>query len=431
MQNETLLQKNLPDGLRGPTATGTIVIVLLFGAIGIWGYVAPLESTVVAEGRIAVETERKIIQHLEGGIVQEILVKESDFVVAGQPLLRLQPLVAQSKSTRALDQYNYARASEHRLQAEINSAKTFPVSEDMHEYAEFLPKQKKLFDANLEDKKLQLQLLDTNVAILNTRIKGYEARSQSMRDQISVLQEEIEDLSQLFEKGYVSRTRILALERELFRLEGAIGQNDSRIADALEQIAEQELQKSYFLTDFRRGAVEQLSNVRQFMRTVSEELAIAQNELERVDVLAPLDGYVQNVQIHTIGGIISPAQPLMEIVPAQDLLIIRAAVFAQDRDAINMGQQAEIQFSGIADRNLPIMRGTVKNISPDAQFDENLGFSYYDTVIHVDEDLPEIVQKSIIPGFPAQVFITTGEKTVFESIFKSASSLFTRSLRET
>lgn len=427
-----------PTNARPIILVGLLFVLVMFGGLGTWAATAPLDSAVIAPGTIIVESNRKAIQHLEGGIVRDILVDEGDQVEAGDVLVRLDATRAAANEAVNRKSLNEALALEARLVAEKNDADSVTFPEDLKARAETDPD----VAALLEDQRGQFQerkrSIEGQIAILKQRIQQYrqeivglEAQHQSGLRQRDIFKEELVGLRELYEKGYYPRTRILAMEREVANLEGTIGSTLADIARAEKGIGEADLQIIQTRQKFREEVVARLREVRNEIGQIREKLVVARDTLERIDIRAPLDGTVQNIQIHTQGGVIRPGDTIMEIVPLDDRLVIEGQVSPTDIDSVRPGLEAEVRLSALSMRKTPIILGEVTTVSQDRIVDERQNTAYFRMEVVVpDEELAKLGEQTLTAGMPAEVVVKIGERTVLDYIVKPLTDYFAKAMTE-
>jgi len=426
-----------PTNPRPIILMGLLVVLVMFGGLGTWAATAPLDSAVIAPGTVIVESNRKTIQHLEGGIVDEILVDEGDVVQPGDILVRLDATRAGAEAAVTRKNLDEALALEARLTAENQRAErvTFPEvltsRADDPDVAAAMAGQREQF---LERKRS----LDGQIAILNQRIQqfsqeieGLRAQHDSKLRQHEIFKEELVGLRELYEKGYYPRTRILAMEREVADLEGTIGSTLAEIARAEKGIGEAELQIIQTRQKFREEVVAQLREVRNEIGQLREKLVVTQDTLDRIDIRAPLAGTVQNMQVHTQGGVIRAGDPIMEIVPLDDRLVIEGQVSPVDIDAVHPGLEAEVRLSALKLRSTPIILGEVTTVSRDRIVDERRETAYFRIEVVVpDEELAKLGEQSLSAGMPADIVVKIGERTMLDYIVKPITDYFAKAFTE-
>lgn len=421
---------------------GYITIVLAFGVFGSWASTAPLASGAVAGGTVSVYSSRKIVQHLEGGIVSDILVQEGDLVEAGQELVLLDRKQAQGNVSVFSARYALLRATEARLEAESVDAEEINFPEDIADSAAlqvstggmstFASLQETLFRDRKTTKAGQVSILRVRIEQLEEELIGLEAQRRSLNEQLESISEEVERLRRGQEGGFVAGNQFTQLSRAKMEIEGNLGQMTANIARTRQSIAETELQILQINQEYVERASTELRDIRDQVNETSERLKQAQDVLERTVIRAPVRGMVQDVQIHTTSGIIRPAEHLMDIIPLDDDLIVNARIRPVDIDTIGVGTVAEVRFSAFSGRTTPVIYGTVRVISQDIiQPDDPRVEPYYVARIEVaEQDVPAEIKGRLVPGMPAEVILLSGERTLAQYLVKPLQDAFSRSLLE-
>ena len=416
---------------------GYFVIFMFFGVLGTWSYYAPLSSAVIASGTIVVESSRKIVQHFEGGIVREILVEESTPVKAGDVLVRLENTQALASEAVIGNQLYDNLALEARLLAERDKLQRIVFPEELLARSNKVNIKTIMDDQSTQFLKRQSSLLG-QVNILNARASQYQsqisgliAQRAGMHEQVKIFKEELVGLRELYKDGFYPRSRILAMEREIARLDGEIGQVAAEIAESQGGESETYLQIEQLQQTFGEEVVSELRQVRTQISDLRERLIVAVDVLKRIEIIAPQSGIIQNMKIHTIGGVIRAGDPLMEIVPSDDKLIVRAQVSPLDIDNVHVGLKSEIRLSAFSTRRITTIMGIVESVSPDQIFDEITREVYFQAIVVVDEStVPDDIMDRITPGMPAEVVITTGNRTVLDYLISPIEDMLVRSFRE-
>ena len=417
---------------------GVLIIAVLFGGLGTWAAFAELSSAAIAPGVVAVDTNWRTIQHLEGGIVSEILVKDGDRVERGDVLLRLDPTRTQASLMIVNSQLDLARATEVRLLAERNGLDrlVFPqhlveraASDD--EVATILSGQELLFQARQSSLVGQAQILRQRIEQLNDQIAGLEVQQSSSNKQIELIAEELDGLRALYEEGYVTRSRILALERESERLIGERGEDLAAIARAKTAIGESELEIIQLEKGFQEQVSTELRDVQAEVFDLEQRQVAAADQFSRIEIRAPESGTVLGMRAYTVGGVINPGDPILNIVPEGDSLIIKAHVLPTDIESMAIGQLAEVRFSGLSQRKTPILHGEVIGLSADRLVDQQSGESYYETRVMITKgELSKLGDIQLIPGMPAEVMILTGERTALAYLLDPILDGLSRSFKQ-
>ena len=425
-------------GLRLPIIIGFTIIALFFGALGGWAALAPLESAAIAPGEVTIDSNRKTIQHLEGGIIGEILVRDGDIVSAGHVLVRLEEIQSRAELELLRSRYVMASAVEARLIAERDGWDEVAFPEwllDRLEEAEIIETvsgQINIFASRRESFGHQSSILRRRIAQFGEEIKGLEGQISAENSQLALIAEESEDVRRLVELGLARRPRLLALERETAALEGRRSQNMARIARAKQSISEAELHISELRTTMVNEVVQQLSETQAEMFDLAERIRASNDKLVRTEVRAPIGGTIVNLQVHTTGGVVAPGAPLLDIVPSDDPLVIEAQIDPSDIDVVHVGLNAQVRISAFSQRNMAPIAGVVTYVSADRFNDERTGIGYYVARIKLQEkDLAAALQGAVLqPGMQAEVMITTGARTALEAIISPLSGSFNRAFRE-
>ena len=430
------MQKKTPiPDWKVPAIAGYAVITLAFGVLGGWSALASLDSAITAQGVVSAETNRKTVQHLEGGIVREIHVREGQHVEAGQLLFRLD--LTQSKAGYELQrhQLDSAIAQEARLTAERDG------SEEIAFPAELLDRKN---DPNVEraisdqvaqfrerdgSLKGQVQILEAKVEQYNSEIEGLRQERNGTTGQLKFVDEELVDVHYLFDRQLTQKSRLMSLEREKSRLEGVIGRSNADEAKALNGISEARLQIRQLRQKFQEDVATAMQETRQKINDLREKTRVAQDVLSRDDIVSPSSGVVQNLRVFTTGGVVKPGEPLLDVVPEHDALIVQAHVQTQDTENLRPGMEAEIRFSSFHTRILPIIMGRVESISRDRLTDEQTKQPYFLAQV-VAVDIPGAIKERLSAGMPADVIFPTGERTVLDYLVRPLKDRMRSVMRE-
>lgn len=416
---------------------GLLVIGITFLGFGTWSAFAPIASGAHAPGVVIVETRRKTVQHLEGGIIQEILVRDGDWVEEGRSLIRLDPTQPQATYEILRGRMDEELALESRLIAERDELEAikFPDSLALRERSEavirLMADQSAVFNARRNEIVSQIDILEQRIGQLAEQINGMKAEQVSNRKQTRLINEELTSIRSLAEKGYASLSRVRALERTAAELEGDYAARVSDMARTQVAIGETRLEILQAKQTFRRGVLDELNAVRARIAEIAQQLNRARDVLARTEIRAPTSGYVVGMNIHTVGGVISPGTPILDLVPAGDKLIIEAQVRTIDIDRIYPGLEADVRFSGLPHRSTPLLKGAVRTVSADAITNAETGMSHYNIQVEIpDDELKKLVGVTLRPGMPAEVLVNTGERTALDYFISPWSQLFESALRE-
>jgi HlyD family secretion protein len=425
-------------GQRRSAVAGYALIILTFGVMGGWAAVAPLDRGVVAQGVIMVEDNRKVVQHFEGGMVSEVLVREGQSVEEGQHLVRLSPLQAGSSLETVRNQLDGALALEASLAAELDGRDSVEFPRELMArqagspvLSRILQDQKIQFDERRRSRSAQVTLIEAKVLQLQTETEGIAVEKASTEKQIGFIDEELVGLRSLKDRGLIPITRVLAMERERTRLEGIIGRAIADAAKAANGMSEARLQVMQLNQKFQEEVSAQLLETRQKINTSREKLVVAQDMLTRLDIRAPRAGSVQNLKVFTVGQVVRAGESLMEIVPSSEKLVVHAQLPVNSIEHLSVGQTAEIRFPGLHSRRIQIMTGKLASISRDRLVDDVTRQPYFLGMINLtDAELDERYRDRLTAGMQADVVIATGERTALEYIMSPLTDALHTSFRD-
>jgi HlyD family secretion protein/epimerase transport system membrane fusion protein len=429
---------SLRRDLRWPRRIGWLfVLTFLAGFVG-WGTQVPLAGGAIAPGIISPDGDRKTVQHLEGGIISKLLVRDGDVVAPGQPLVVLEGVQPKAAFDMLVAQQWTLLATRARLLAEQAGLSEVELPPEILETTEqrlkaLVDGQQRLFMDRLATHTARKSVLRQRIEQLNEQIKGLQAQVDSSNTQLELIAEELVGKEELLRKEMVTKPEVLKLRRAVAEIEGRRGEYLGAIARAKQQIGETELQILTANAERTDQVTTQLEQVRIELTTVTEKLNSSADVLKRTVITAPLGGTVLNTRFKTEGGVLKPADPILDIVPAEDTLLIDARVSPIDIDVVHAGLAAKVQLLAYSSRSMPRVSGIVRSVSADRLIDEGTRQPYYLARVHVDrEEIRRIgPQVVLVPGMPADVLIVTGERTMAEYIFQPFLDAIWRSFRET
>lgn len=414
------------DSIRRYVVIGMLTCIVLIGGFGGWAFTATLASAVVSSGTLVVASNVKQIQHADGGIVGEIAVADGERVNAGDLLLRLdETLVAANRAL--LDQQIVAlEARLARLSAQRDNAAdiSHPLGlagrEDEPVVKQAMASERKVFGATQDTMQGQVERLNERIGQLGQQIGGLEAQQRAKEEELALIDEELVVLEDLYKRGATTRDRIVNLKRNRSRLEGERGDIVAQIAVARGRINETELEVLQIATEQREKTFQEITEVEPQLANLKERRAAADFQLRHTDIRAPVDGIVFQLAAHTVGGVVQPAQTIMQIVPEADQLLIETKVMPSDIDQVFVGQKAVVILSAFDHRTTPQLEGEVTFRAAEATRDEQTGITYYVVRVQLGEDQLALLDQNLImmPGMPAEVYITTGGMTVAEYLMK-------------
>jgi HlyD family type I secretion membrane fusion protein len=389
-------------------------------------------------GIVSPKSSRQTVQHLEGGIIQKINVTEGDEVKAGQVLVMLEDVGTQSEVNALRARLRNLTAAEARLKAERDGLPTIEFGEDLlgdlddPEVRQIIDQQVNQFETRRSTDESKRAILRQRVAQLEEQIHGLSEQVVSVEAQIDLTESELEGVRQLVSKGLERKPRLLGLERQKASLLGQQGELKARMAEAKEAIGETELEIMKATTDRIEAVDAELAQVQAQKMEVAEHLREARDRLKRTQIVAPVDGIVLDLRLKTAGGVIRPGDPVVDIVPTQDRLIIDARVSPKDIDQVRAGLKARVVFPAYTQRTLPEIEGNVRQVSADALTDQRTGERYYTAVVEVDRE--RLKKKAPVielqPGMMAEVFIATGERSLLSYLLQPFFNSLRRSFRE-
>lgn len=435
--------------LRGLAWVGLALVAVFLGGFGTWAAVAPLESAAIAAGTVTADSSRKTVQHLEGGIIGEILVRDGDYVKAGQPLLRLADTRPRTSLASLNSQLWNAIAREARLIAERDGLDIVDYPWELLDQAsdprvaDVLAGQERIFNTRRALLKSRTALIEQRIARVREEIVGLRAQEASAKTQAGLIKQEIADVRVLYDKGLARKPRLLALERALAEIEGQRGEYTAQIAQAEQVIAESELNMITIQNDTQDEVATALRDTQVQISQLREQMEAARDVMTRTEIRAPEDGIVTDLRVRTPGGVIAPGQPLLDLVPAEDRLVVKARIRPDDIDMVHPGLPAKVRLTPFKHRLVPPIDGTVGYVSADHLVDDRNGQSFYEVTIEIAEAAMKydgtglrgqvsglVGGPELVPGMPAEVMIKTGETTVAFYALAPILDSFNRAFRE-
>jgi HlyD family secretion protein len=424
--------------IRRLVMAGGGIVVGFFVILGGWAGCAPLESAAIAPGVVSVDTNRKTIQHLEGGIVKTIHVRDGDVVRKGQDLVTLDSTKAEATLDLVRGRRLAGLALEARLIAERdgNPEIAFPSvllsALDRPQVAEAVAGQRKIFSTRREALARQVAVLKQRSAQSREEIRGLKGEITSEERQLELLNGEIRDVEWLVKQGLARKPRLLELQRREAEIQGSRARNIAAIARAEQAITEAELRVAELRTSQLNEVAQALRQAQTDLFDLNEQTRAAEDVLKRIAIIAPEAGTVVGLQIHTSGGVIAPGGKVMDIVPLGDKLIVDARVDPGDIDVVRPGLEARVRLTAYQQRNFVPLKGVVDSVSADRFTDEKTGIPYFRARVAITEDPVKVMKVSpLYPGMQAEVLIVTGSRTMLEYIFQPLFQSFNRAFRET
>jgi len=423
--------------MRGPIIAGLSLIVVGFGGFIAWAAFAPLHSAVLATGYVAVESQRKIVQHLEGGIVGEVLVTEGSEVEAGDLLLTLDGRRAQARKSQLEIRLFTLGAEKGRLEAELAEAPTITVGplldarSDDPRFTSALRLQEQLMRNRREGRGHRAAGLKTQSAQALEEINGLKAQQSGREQRLTLLNERLDGMRQLATAGHVSRAQMAELEGELASLTGEIGDLTARIAGAHQKFEQVSEEFNSLEHTWRTETADRLQAVERDFAETWEALADSEDVLRRSAILAPSSGTVQDLKVHTAGAVIGAGMTLMEIVPREDALVIEGNLRPEDIDSVYRGQVVHVRLSAFSFRRTPPVEGILTEVSADRIVDPRTGYSSYRVVARLDPDSLAAADNVVLKaGMPADVMIVQTQRTLLDYLVDPIVQVTERAFRE-
>lgn len=421
---------------RSSLMLGGIAGLLLVVGIGGWATTTQLSGAVIASGKLVVDTNVKKIQHSTGGIVGELLVKEGDKVKQGDVVLRLDGTQTRSSLgivNKAIDEL---LARQARNEAELDGAQSvaFPAALEARrsdpEVARLMSGEKKLFEMRRTARDGQKAQLREQIQQLQLQIQGNQAQEAAKTKEIQLVAQELEGVRVLWKQNLVPISRVTALERDSARLEGERAALVANVAQNRGRIAELELKIHQIDQDLSTEVGKEMAENRAKMSEMTERRIAADDQLKRIDLIAPQDGRIFQRSVHTVGGVIQAGEQVMLIVPESDSLIVEAKVAPQDIDQVHVGQHAVLRFAAFNQRTTPEIDGEVIHIGADVAQDDRVSEPYYSVRIRVlDGELARLDGLQLLAGMPVEAFIQTTPRTVASFLVKPLTDQLARAFR--
>lgn len=407
------------------TRTGWMIVIVGFGGFFLWASLAPLDRGVPLSGTVNVQTNKKAIQHPTGGTVDQILVKEGDVVKAGDELVRLNNIQAKANADTTRVQYYTARAAEARLLSErdgksrINFPDELQTVENDSRVTSYISMQRQLFLARQSAIRNELASIDENISGLILQSQGLELARDSKKQQLGYIEEQLEGMRHLTQKGFIARHRLLDLEQTHAQTSAGIAEDTGNIGHIQRQISELRLVKMQRQQEYQKEVRTQLFDVQKEADSLASKLTSLDYDLANVVVKAPVDGTVVGIKVFTNGGVVAPGFEMMHIVPSNDSLVVEGQLPVHLVDKVRPGLPVEFIFSAFNQNTTPRVPGIVTSVSADRFVDEKSGQPYYKLYAEVAPQGMQLVRDlEIRPGMPVDMFVKTGERTMMNYLLR-------------
>ena len=416
---------------------GLVILVVLCGGVGGWAATTEISGAVIAPGVLVVNSNVKKVQHPTGGVVGEIRARDGDWVTTGDIVVRLDETVTRANLAIVLRGLDELTARKARLEAERDGLEGIAIPDEFMDrlgelqVAAIVAGERKLFDLRQSARLGQKSQLRERVAQLLEEIGGIGAQIRAKAQEIVLIQRELAGARELWEKNLMPITKLTQLEREATRLEGERAQLTATSAQSKGKISELELQIIQVDRDLASEVGKELREVDAKIGEFVERKVAAVDQLKRIDIRAPQDGFVHQSVVHTIGGVINAGEQLMLIVPSADNLIVEAKFAPQDIDQVKIGQRAVVRFTTFNQRTTPELNGVVTRVSADTTVDQRTSAAYYTLRISLSrEEIYRLGEVRLVPGMPVESFVQTGDRKVISYLMKPLSDQIMRAFRE-
>jgi membrane fusion protein, type I secretion system len=421
--------------VRGYMLGGFAIIFLILGGAGVWAAHTQIAGAIIASGLVVVETSVKKVQHPTGGIVGEILVKNGDHVAASDLLMRLDETLTRANLNMISKQLDELRMREARLIAERDGAQKLEalpsLGVDDPAVVKLLASERSLFKTRRQSREGQKAQMRERISQLGEEHAGVSGQMLAKDKEIKLIGEELKSLEILEAKQLVTLSKMVALRREAARLEGERGQLRAAAAQTKGKIAEIELQILRIDQDFSTEVVNELTENQSKQAGLVERRVAAEDALKRIDIRSPQSGFVHQLAVHTVGGVINAGEPVMLIVPENDNLVIEAKVPPNDIDQVLQSKEALIRLAAFDQRSTPEIKGLLKSVSADLTQDQRSGESYYTVRITIpDDELARLDDQKLVPGMPAEVHIRTQDRTALSYFVKPFQDQIAKAFKE-
>ncbi|MCK0163723.1 HlyD family type I secretion periplasmic adaptor subunit [Marinobacter sp. S6332] len=428
----------IPTDYSRRVRVGLIVLLVTFVGAGGWAAFAPLDGAAIAPGRVIVESQNRVVQHLEGGIIDGLMVRDGSRVSHGDPLVILSDTKPRAELNIVESQLREELGREARLRAERVGAKkiSFPdelTEQDSSAARNIIEGQEGLFKSRTEALEGQLSIYKQRIKALAQQINGLRAMNRTLDSRVASYEEELSNWQELFDQELADRNRINEMQRELYRLQGEKSGNDSRLAELEIKIGETESEALVTKQNYAEEVSEQLRESQRNVADLRARRTALQDTLNRTTILSPVTGTVVGLAVHTVGGIVRPGDTLMEIVPSDQEFTIQARVQPQDIDRVAVGQKADVRLSAFNQQTADIIEGEVLGLSADSLKVENGEERYYEAKIEITQQGLETMQAQgmyLVPGMPADIMIKTGERTALQYLLDPVTHMVERAFRE-
>ncbi|WP_425364196.1 HlyD family type I secretion periplasmic adaptor subunit [Candidatus Tisiphia endosymbiont of Hybos culiciformis] len=443
-KNNDVDRNDVVQTARAPILFGVYIIIFFVLVGGVWGSLAPLDSAAVASGVVVTYSNKQVINHQEGGIIANIFVKQGDQIKTGDKLIELEDTKIKSQYEITLSQYRHALAAESRLIAERDNQDKIEFPEllteatNLPEVARVIHTQESLFYSKKEVYKSETNALHQRIEQLNKKIEGMQARKIANVKSLEVVRDRLKAIHTLHEKGFSNKAALLEIEAKEANFKSEIAMTETEIAGTKHAIIESEISIINLQNKYTEKTLTELKDAQGQVAHLREQFNAYKDSLSRTVVKSPVDGIINVLNFHTIGGVIAPGTPIIEISPTNETLIIEARVPQKNIDSVHEGLLAKIRFSAFKSRTTPLFTGKVVRISPDTVQDRNQmqqgTETFYTAIIEIDMDEFNKIAKArkleLHPGMQAEVQIVTGTRTLLRYLLDPITDTMFRAFKE-
>lgn len=411
---------------------GLSVIFIVFIALGGWMAYAPLASSSVAPGKVSADLEKKTVQHLEGGKIEKIYVQNGDVVKKGDILIKLNDVQVQSQFKLFKAQYQDAIAVLARLRAHIDNKKSIDFPANLTDET-IKNDQNHIFSSINKSIENEKKITQNKIIQIRKQIEGTNSLTESKKKRLLSMQEEVQEWQELYKQKLVDKQRIRDLQREENRIEGDIASNISQVGKLEEQISETQAQQALKEKEFNKENLQQYVKVKETISDLQSKITASTDILKRSNILAPIDGTVVGLKMHTIGGVISRGEPILEIIPKNSKLLIVVNVKTTDIDKVKVGLEADVTLPAFNMRQIHVIKGRVVYVSADTYADKKTGAQYYEAKVEITKEGMKTLKENnfvLVPGMPAQAMIQIGDRTALSYLVKPFKDMLMRSFNE-
>lgn len=436
ISGETIANTSKPP-IRRDVKFGIIIILVFFGLFWLWALFAPLETAALAPGKIVSSTNRKTVQHLEGGIIHKIYVQEGSVVHSGDPLIKLDDTHIRTKYELLNSQVVELYAKEARLlaqrdnKAEIQFPEVLMKKAMMPDVARAMAAQQAIFEHDRKTYADSMEILKKRVLQLEDQIDGLKSQLAANEKQYEFIEKELDAMKSLDKKSYIEKPRLWALEREAAKLHGNRGELLSSISESHQKIGETEQQMIALTNQTREKVLDDLSETQRLLTDTVGHLKTTEDILKRTVIVAPQNGKVVNLQEHTLGGVVAPGKNILDIVPSDDALVVEARISPLDIDIVHKGMLAKVKLIAYKQRSMPAVDGVVTEVSADSFYDSHTNSSYYRARVDISAaQLQKLNNVSLYPGMPVEVMIIVDRRTPWRYLVTPIEESYNKAFRE-